>query len=83
MAPPNMAWSGGTSYSRRPASHLARPVLTLLAGCASGGTKPGRNAAPPGSILTLFGQFGLVDADYRPKPVLAVWDSVRVTPLVP
>jgi hypothetical protein len=32
---------------------------------------------PPGSILPLFAQLGLVDANYRPKPALAVWDSVR------
>jgi len=32
---------------------------------------------PPGSILPLFAQIGLVDANYRPKPALAVWDSVR------
>lgn len=38
---------------------------------------------PPGSILPLFAQLGLVDIDYRPKPALAVWDSVRATPLVP
>ena len=31
---------------------------------------------PPGSILPLFAQLGLVDASYRPKPALAVWDSV-------
>jgi hypothetical protein len=32
---------------------------------------------PPGSILPLFAQLGLVNASYRPKPALAVWDSVR------
>jgi hypothetical protein len=32
---------------------------------------------PPGSILPLFAQLGMVDANYRPKPALAVWDSVR------
>ena len=32
---------------------------------------------PPGSILPLFAQLGLVDANYRAKPALAVWDSVR------
>jgi hypothetical protein len=31
---------------------------------------------PPGSILPLFAQLGLVDANYRAKPALAVWDSV-------
>jgi hypothetical protein len=31
---------------------------------------------PSGSILPLFAQLGLVDASYRAKPVLAVWDSV-------
>jgi len=31
---------------------------------------------PPGSILPLFAQLGMVDANYRPKPALAVWDSV-------
>ena len=39
--------------------------------------------APPGSILPLFAQLGLVDVNYRAKPALAVWDSVRATPLVP
>jgi hypothetical protein len=38
---------------------------------------------PAGSILPLFAQLGLVDIAYRPKPALAVWDSVRATPLVP
>jgi hypothetical protein len=37
---------------------------------------------PPGSILPLFAQLGLVDVDYHPKPALAVWDSVRATGLV-
>jgi hypothetical protein len=32
---------------------------------------------PPGSILPLFAQLGLVDANYRAKPALAVWDSVK------
>ena len=32
---------------------------------------------PPGSILPLFAQLGLVDANYRAKPALAVWDSAR------
>lgn len=36
---------------------------------------------PPGSILPLFAQLGLVDTAYRPKPALAVWDSVRATGL--
>jgi hypothetical protein len=36
---------------------------------------------PPGSILPLFAQLGMVDIGYRPKPALAVWDSVRATPL--
>ena len=31
---------------------------------------------PPGSILPLFATLGLVDADLRPKPALAVWDSL-------
>ena len=31
---------------------------------------------PSGSILPLFAQLGLVDATYRAKPALAVWDSV-------
>ncbi len=33
-------------------------------------------ALPSGSILRLFAQLGLVDASYRAKPALAVWDSV-------
>ncbi|HEU4722760.1 MAG TPA: hypothetical protein VFS59_15485 [Gemmatimonadaceae bacterium] len=32
---------------------------------------------PSGSILPLFAELGLVDASYRAKPALAVWDSVR------
>ena len=32
---------------------------------------------PSGSILPLFAQLGMVDASYRAKPALAVWDSVR------
>jgi hypothetical protein len=38
---------------------------------------------PQGSILPLFAQLGLVDLNYRPKPALTVWDSVRATPLAP
>jgi hypothetical protein len=38
---------------------------------------------PPGSILPLFAQLGLVDAQYRHKPALAVWDSVRARALAP
>jgi hypothetical protein len=36
---------------------------------------------PPGSILPLFAQLGMLDVNYRPKPALAVWDSVRAVPL--
>jgi len=36
---------------------------------------------PAGSILPLFARLGLVDASYRAKPALAVWDSVRSMPL--
>ena len=32
--------------------------------------------APPGSILSLFGQLGLVDVDFNPKPALTEWDRV-------
>jgi len=35
---------------------------------------------PPGSILPLFAQLGLVDASYAAKPALAVWDSARAVP---
>ena len=38
---------------------------------------------PPGSILPLFAQLGLVDVNYRAKPALAVWDGVRARTLVP
>jgi hypothetical protein len=31
---------------------------------------------PPGSILPLFASLGLVDTQLRPKPALAVWDSL-------
>ena len=31
---------------------------------------------PPGSILPIFATLGMVDTHLRPKPVLAVWDSV-------
>lgn len=31
---------------------------------------------PPGSILPHFSRLGLVDMDFQPKPVLAVWDSL-------
>jgi hypothetical protein len=37
---------------------------------------------PAGSILPLFAQLGLVDVNYRAKPALAVWDSVRAVPYV-
>jgi len=36
---------------------------------------------PPGSILPLFAKLGLLDVNYRPKPALSVWDSVRAIPL--
>ena len=36
---------------------------------------------PPGSILPLFAQLGLVTADLAPKPALAVWDSAFVRTL--
>jgi hypothetical protein len=35
---------------------------------------------PPGSILPLFAHLGLVDADLRPKPALATWDSAFARP---
>lgn len=38
---------------------------------------------PAGSILPLFALLGMTDVDYRPKPALAVWDSVRAVPLAP
>ena len=31
---------------------------------------------PPGSILPLFASLGLVDTELRPKPALAIWDSL-------
>ncbi len=36
---------------------------------------------PPGSILPLFAQLGLVDANLNPKPALAEWDSAFTRPL--
>jgi hypothetical protein len=36
---------------------------------------------PPGSILPLFAQLGLVDADFRAKPALAEWDRALARPL--
>ena len=36
---------------------------------------------PPGSILPLFAQLGLVDANLNPKPALAQWDSAFARPL--
>lgn len=38
---------------------------------------------PPGSILPLFAQLGLVDVNFRAKPALAVWDAVRARTLAP
>ncbi|MEO8333956.1 MAG: hypothetical protein ABI664_03225 [bacterium] len=38
-------------------------------------------SVPAGSILPLFAQLGLLDVNYRPKPALAVWDSVRAVRL--
>ena len=38
---------------------------------------------PAGSILPLFTQLGMLDVNYRPKPALAVWDSVLSVPLAP
>jgi hypothetical protein len=35
---------------------------------------------PPGSILPLFAALGMVDTQLRPKPALAVWDSVFARP---
>jgi hypothetical protein len=36
---------------------------------------------PPGSILPLFAQLGLVDVDFNPKPALAEWDRALARPL--
>jgi hypothetical protein len=36
---------------------------------------------PPGSILPLFAQLGLVDADFHAKPALAEWDRAFSRPL--
>ena len=36
---------------------------------------------PPGSILPLFAQLGLVDKDLRAKPALAEWDRALARPL--
>jgi hypothetical protein len=36
---------------------------------------------PPGSILPLFAQLGLVDVDLRAKPALTEWDRVLARPL--
>jgi hypothetical protein len=38
---------------------------------------------PPGSILPLFAQLGLVDVDFHPKPALAEWDRAFARPLGP
>ena len=37
--------------------------------------------APPGSVLPLFAQLGLVDVDFNPKPALAEWDRAFARPL--
>jgi hypothetical protein len=36
---------------------------------------------PPGSILPLFAQLGLVDVDFHAKPALAEWDRAFARPL--
>jgi hypothetical protein len=36
---------------------------------------------PPGSILPLFAQLGLVDVDFHPKAALAEWDRALARPL--
>ena len=38
---------------------------------------------PPGSPIDLFTHLGLADSAMNPKPVLAVWDSVRALPYRP
>ena len=38
---------------------------------------------PPGSILPLFAQLGLVDVDFNAKPALAEWDRAFARPLRP
>ena len=38
---------------------------------------------PAGSILPLFAQLGLVDADFKPKPALSEWDKAFARPLRP
>jgi len=38
---------------------------------------------PPGSILPLFAQLGLVDVDFHAKPALAEWDRALARPLRP
>ncbi len=37
---------------------------------------------PPGSILPLFAQLGVVDTKLKPKPALATYDSIFARPLV-
>jgi hypothetical protein len=36
--------------------------------------------APPGSVLPLFAQLGLVDVNLGPKPALSAWDAVFARP---
>ena len=38
---------------------------------------------PPGSILPLFAQLGLVDVNFNPKPALAEWSRAFARPLSP
>lgn len=40
-------------------------------------------SVPPGSILPLFAQLGLVDVNFNPKPALAEWDRAFARPLSP
>ena len=38
-------------------------------------------SVPPGSVLPLFAQLGLVDIDFNPKPALTEWDRALARPL--
>ena len=63
-------------YIRRQAELLAAAHATALFQLTFTDLDIASIPQPPGSILPLFAALGMVDTQLRPKPALAVWDSV-------
>jgi hypothetical protein len=65
-----------TRYIRRQATLLASVKATTVFQLTFTDLDVSTIPQPPGSILPMFAALGMVDTQLRPKPVLAVWDSL-------